>query len=45
VQAEYKAVMAQYGTIKPFSNIIKSEGTHINLLLPLFKTYDISFDE
>ena len=41
-QAEYAAIMKQFGTVKPFSNIIKSEGTHINLLLSLFKANNIT---
>lgn len=39
-QAEYDAIMDAYGVSRPFSNIIRSEGTHINLLLPLFESYD-----
>ena len=38
-QAEYDAVMDTFNTSRPFSNIIKSEATHIQLLLPLFQTY------
>lgn len=38
-QAEYEAIMDNYGVRRPFSNIIRSEGTHINLLLPLFGSY------
>lgn len=41
-QAEYNAIMDQYGVQKPFSNIIKSEAMHIDLLLPLLKAYDVS---
>lgn len=41
-QAEYDAIMDKYGVQKPFSNIIQSEATHIDLLLPLFKTYDVA---
>lgn len=40
-QAEYDAIMEQYGTIRPFSNIIRSETVHISLLLPLFEEYGI----
>ncbi len=28
-QAEYAAIMSRYGTIRPFSNIIKAESNHI----------------
>lgn len=41
-QAEYNAIMDQYGVQKPFLNIIQSEATHIDLLLPLLKAYDVS---
>lgn len=41
-QAEYNAIMDQYGVQKPFSNIIQSEATHIDLLLPLLKSYDVT---
>lgn len=38
-QAEYAAIMNKYGTSRPFSNIIRSEATHISLLEPLFEKY------
>jgi len=41
-QAEYAAIMEKYGVQRPFSNIIKAEGTHIELLLPLFEVYGIA---
>ena len=41
-QAEYNAIMDQYGVQKPFSNIIKSEAMHIDLLLPLLKANDVA---
>ncbi len=37
-QAEYAAIMDEYGIQRPFSNIIKAEATHIQLLLPLFES-------
>lgn len=40
-QAEYDAIMDSYGVSRPFSNIIKAEGTHIALLLPLFEVYGV----
>lgn len=40
-QAEYLAIIQSFGDSKPFSNIINAEGTHINMLLPLFDTYQI----
>ncbi len=41
-QAEYDAIMAEYGVQRPFSNIIRSEQTHIDLLKPLFSEYRFS---
>ncbi|MFA9424526.1 MAG: hypothetical protein ACERLG_13180 [Sedimentibacter sp.] len=41
-QAEYNAIMNEYGVQRPFSNIVKAEATHIQLLLPLFETYNIN---
>jgi hypothetical protein len=38
-QAEYNAIIAKFGAVRPFSNIVKAESTHINLLTPLFNTY------
>ena len=38
-QAEYDAIIKTFDTSKPYTNIIKAEGTHIDLLLPLFDTY------
>ncbi|XFA98580.1 hypothetical protein ACAG96_06865 [Candidatus Izemoplasma sp. B36] len=38
-QAEYEAIINEFGEIKPFINIVNAEVTHINLLLPLFETY------
>jgi len=37
--AEYVAIIDKYGTIRPFSNIVEAEVTHINMLKPLFATY------
>lgn len=39
-QAEYEIIMEKYGTIRPFSNIIKAESRHISALLPLFEKND-----
>ncbi len=39
-KAEYESIMAEFDTQRPYSNIIKSEATHISLLIPLFETYD-----
>lgn len=41
-QAEYDAIMDQYGVQRPFSNIIRAEAYHIELLTPLFETYNVA---
>jgi len=41
-QGEYEAIMREYGVQKPFSNIVKAEGRHIAMLLPLFDKYDVA---
>jgi hypothetical protein len=41
-RAEYDYVLSTFDITKPFSNIIKSEETHISLLLPLFDTYELA---
>ena len=43
--AEYELIIEKYGLIRPFSNIIKSEETHINMLIPLFKVYGFPVPE
>lgn len=40
---EYAAIIAKYGSVRPFSNIIQSESTHISYLNPLLSTYKVSF--
>lgn len=40
-KAEYVAIMAQFGTIRPFSNIMEAEKSHISWLEQAFKTYNI----
>jgi hypothetical protein len=44
-RAEYAAIMQEYGPIKPFSNIIKSEERHISWLVPLFEQYGFEIPE
>lgn len=41
-KAEYAAIQDAYGTVRPYSNIERSEDTHITLLKPLFTAYEIS---
>ena len=38
-KAEYEAIMEKYDVTRPFSNIIKAESKHIELLTPLFEKY------
>jgi hypothetical protein len=40
-QAEYIAIIETFGEIRPFTNIVSAEQTHIDLLLPLFAAYGI----
>ncbi len=44
-QAEYDLILDSYDVTRPFSNIIKAEGHHIEELLPLFDVYDIAVPE
>lgn len=38
-RAEYEAIIEAFDVERPFSNIMKSEETHIALLTPLFEAY------
>ena len=40
--ASYQAIVAQYGEVRPFTNLIVAETTHISLLTPLFETYGVA---
>jgi hypothetical protein len=40
-KAEYEALIEEFGNIRPFTNIIKAEQRHIDMLLPLFEKYDV----
>jgi hypothetical protein len=44
-QAEYNAILAEYGVQSPFSNIVKAEAIHIGYLIPLFETYNYALPE
>ena len=37
----YRQIIAAFGPVRPFSNIVEAEQTHINLLLPLYEKYSI----
>ena len=41
-QTEYDVIMDTFDVQKPYSNIIKAEATHISLLEPLLKEYDVA---
>ncbi|TXH00215.1 MAG: hypothetical protein E6P95_04030 [Candidatus Moraniibacteriota bacterium] len=40
--ATYDAIIKKFGSVRPFSQIIKSEEMHINSLLELYKKYDLT---
>ena len=40
--AEYDLILSTYGNVRPFTNIIRAEQTHIDTLLPLFAAYGIA---
>lgn len=40
-QAEYEAVIAKFGNVRPYSNIVNAERRHESFLLPLFEKYKI----
>ena len=44
-KATYEVIISEYGTITPFRNIVNAEQTHIDLLLPLFDTYQIELPD
>tara|TARA_R110001606_G_scaffold399222_2_gene582359 strand:- start:8231 stop:8683 length:453 start_codon:yes stop_codon:yes gene_type:complete len=41
-RATYRAVISKFGEIRPFINIVETEGPHIDALLPLFAKYDVA---
>ncbi len=44
-QAMYSAITETYGVIRPFSNVIKAEETHISLLTPLLNQYGVTLPD
>ena len=44
-RAEYALIITKYGSIRPFSNIIKAEERHISYLIPLFEHYGYDVPE
>lgn len=43
--AEYEYIINKYGSTRPFSNIIKAEETHIDMLKPLLEKYGFKVPE
>ena len=41
-RAEYDRIINEYGNVRPFTNIMRAEETHIDALLPLFDAYGIA---
>ena len=41
-RAEYEKLIDEFEVDRPFTNIIRAEETHIELLKPLFESYDIN---
>lgn len=41
-RAEYDQILSDFGSVRPFTNIIRAEVTHIDALLPLFEAYGIA---
>jgi len=41
-RAEYAAILATYGSVRPFTNIIRAEESHMLSLQPLFEVYGIA---
>lgn len=44
-QAFYRAVLEQYGDVRPFAHIVEAEGRHASHLLDLFHRYDLDVPE
>jgi hypothetical protein len=40
-RAEYYEVIDRFGSVRPFSNIVKAEETHVGMLVPLFEKYGL----
>lgn len=41
-RAEYKAILAKFGNVRPFSNIVSAEETHVSYLKSAFSKYNLS---
>lgn len=42
-KAEYEEIISTFNITRPFSNILRAEETHIDLIEPLLEEYDIEF--
>ena len=40
-KAEYEFTMGEYGTIRPFSNIVRAEQQHVAYLVEIFKAHSL----
>ncbi|MDD3187377.1 MAG: DUF2202 domain-containing protein [Bacilli bacterium] len=40
---EYEEIINLYGSVKPYSNIVLSEETHLSYLKEVYKAYDLNF--
>ena len=44
-RAEYYKVIERFGEVRPFTNIVKSEETHVGMLVPLFESHGLDVPE
>lgn len=44
-RAEYALIIEHYGEIRPFTNIIRSEGQHITMLKALYQTHQLTIPD
>lgn len=42
-RAEYEAIIKEFDVIRPYSNIMRSEETHLDSLRDIYETYNIEF--
>lgn len=41
-RAEYDLILNDFGSVRPFTNILRAEETHVEALLPLFEAYGVA---
>ena len=44
-RAEYDYIISNFDITKPFTNIVEAENTHVDLLLPLFDSYNLTIPD